>query len=476
LNWRELAADASQTLVISEGEKKAAKACQEGLPTIGLGGVWNWRQRCKSGERLTLPSLDEFVWPGRAVWLLPDSDGWRPNKLFDVLAGMYALGQDLAQRGAVVRFKRLPELLGVKVGLDDWFKVEAGQWTTTWEHLEGIALDDPRFKRLAAWYQQWRAQQVTLTEDEADSPVSLDTPNLPALPFEQFPKWLKEMIEAVAAATETPVELAGLMGLAVVATCCQRRYVVRPTEGYSEPLNLWCLPALDSGNRKTAVVQAMTRPRLEWEQEQASSKALEIEQAKADRETIEARIQHLRSQLAKGSEDNEDFEKRKRDIAALQTSLPDVPTHPRLWVQDITPERLGPIMADNDERMALLSDEAGIFDILAGRYNNGIPNLDLFNQSHAGSPVRVDRGGRAPVMMQRPALTIGVSPQPEVLRGLADKPGFRGRGLLARFLYALPVSTLGYRKLDEKPVPIHVENASQSERVGRSRALCAAPQ
>ena len=33
------------------------------------------------------------------------------------------------------------------------------------------------------------------------------------------------------------------------------------------------------------------------------------------------------------------------------------------------------------------------------------------------------------------------------------KPGFRDRGLLARFLYAVPPSRLGYRSLKTKPVP-----------------------
>ena len=109
-------------------------------------------------------------------------------------------------------------------------------------------------------------------------------------------------------------------------------------------------------------------------------------------------------------------------------------------------------MADNGERMAILSDESGIFDILAGRYSGGIPNLDLFLQGHAGSPVRVNRGSRPPVFMQNPALTFGLSPQPDVLRGLTEKPSFRGRGLLGRFLYALPASNLGYRTLDARPM------------------------
>jgi hypothetical protein len=43
--------------------------------------------------------------------------------------------------------------------------------------------------------------------------------------------------------------------------------------------------------------------------------------------------------------------------------------------------------------------------------------------------------------------------QPEVLRGLANRPGFGGRGLLARFLYSLPQSLVGRREVGARPVP-----------------------
>jgi hypothetical protein len=42
--------------------------------------------------------------------------------------------------------------------------------------------------------------------------------------------------------------------------------------------------------------------------------------------------------------------------------------------------------------------------------------------------------------------------QPEVLRGLAGRPGFGGRGLLARFLYSLPASLVGHRQPGAPPV------------------------
>jgi replicative DNA helicase len=55
--------------------------------------------------------------------------------------------------------------------------------------------------------------------------------------------------------------------------------------------------------------------------------------------------------------------------------------------------------------------------------------------------------------VERPCLTIGLAVQPEVLRGLTSRPGFRGRGLLARFLYSLPASLVGHRQAGAPPVP-----------------------
>ncbi len=46
--------------------------------------------------------------------------------------------------------------------------------------------------------------------------------------------------------------------------------------------------------------------------------------------------------------------------------------------------------------------------------------------------------------------------QPDVIRGLATKHGFRGRGLLARFLYSHPISLVGYRANNALPVPDEV--------------------
>ncbi|KDA00950.1 DUF3854 domain-containing protein [Hyphomonas oceanitis] len=49
VDWRSIAADTSEPVVIVEGELKALKACIEGIPTIGLGGVDNFRSQRGGG-------------------------------------------------------------------------------------------------------------------------------------------------------------------------------------------------------------------------------------------------------------------------------------------------------------------------------------------------------------------------------------------------------------------------------------------
>jgi hypothetical protein len=102
--------------------------------------------------------------------------------------------------------------------------------------------------------------------------------------------------------------------------------------------------------------------------------------------------------------------------------------------------------------MALLSPEGGVFELMAGRYSDA-PNLDVYLKGHSGDDLRVDRVNRPPEFVRRPALTIGLAIQPDVLQGLKDKPGFRGRGLLGRFLYALPRNTVGSREIEPPSLP-----------------------
>jgi hypothetical protein len=129
-----------------------------------------------------------------------------------------------------------------------------------------------------------------------------------------------------------------------------------------------------------------------------------------------------------------------------------MPVLRKLIVDDVTSEVLATILAEQDGRIALFSAEGGIFETIAGRYANGTPNIDVLLKAHSGDDLRIDRRDRSE-HIERPALTTGLAVQPDVFRGLIEKPGFRGRGLLGRFLYALPNSTVGQRKIRPPAMP-----------------------
>ncbi|MGH3922299.1 MAG: YfjI family protein, partial [Pseudonocardiaceae bacterium] len=122
-------------------------------------------------------------------------------------------------------------------------------------------------------------------------------------------------------------------------------------------------------------------------------------------------------------------------------------------------------------RIAIMSPEGGCFDIMAGRYANGAANFDVWLKGHAGDAIRVDRKGRPPEFVPHPALTMGLAVQPVVLRQIVGREGFRGRGLLARFLYAVPRSTVGRREIEPPPVPENVRDAYQHTIATLARSL-----
>ena len=98
-------------------------------------------------------------------------------------------------------------------------------------------------------------------EDEWEEPVPLRAAvDLPAFPVEALPDFLAAWVRAEATATQTPLDLPGMLVLAALATAAGglARIQVRP--GWQEPLNLFVVVALPPGSRKSAVFADVTRP------------------------------------------------------------------------------------------------------------------------------------------------------------------------------------------------------------------------
>jgi len=123
-------------------------------------------------------------------------------------------------------------------------------------------------------------------------------------------------------------------------------------------------------------------------------------------------------------------------------------------VDDITSEALFKVMAENNERMSLISAEGGIFEVMAGRYNsNGNGNIDVYLKGHAGDPCSNHRISRKSQSMEAPCLTISLAVQRDIIKEIGSNRQFRGRGLLGRFLYSNCRHQAGYRRRQKETIP-----------------------
>ncbi|SFJ26904.1 phage/plasmid primase, P4 family [Planctomicrobium piriforme] len=113
---RHILTDAGSELLLTEGEKKALKASQEGFPCIGLTGVYGWKSG-KGVDRLIV-DLQPIKWRDRQVRIVYDSDADTKPEVKEAENRLAAI---LQLFGAKVKVARLPHgPNGEKVGLDDY--------------------------------------------------------------------------------------------------------------------------------------------------------------------------------------------------------------------------------------------------------------------------------------------------------------------------------------------------------------------
>jgi hypothetical protein len=227
------------------------------------------------------------------------------------------------------------------------------------------------------------------------------------------------MVERVARVNQVDTGLPASIYLAALSTCLSKKATVNLIT-HKEPVNVYTCPISGSGERKSSTLSLMTKPIYEYQ---------EINKLGIQKDIVEAGDGY------KGSNDKE--------IKG-----------PVYVVDDITTEYLGKVMAENNERMSVISSEGGLFGIMAGRYNeNGGTNFDMYLKGHSGDPWSSGRISRGAQSMDSPSLTMCLTVQSDVIREIGKNKRFKGRGLLARFFYCLCKSQVGYRKRQREKVP-----------------------
>ncbi|MFM7182996.1 MAG: YfjI family protein [Verrucomicrobiales bacterium] len=316
--------------------------------------------------------------------------------------------------------------------------------------LDPTANVETETARIEAQGSEWPEDINTLAGDGPPPSVDLSAMLPPALGR------LRDYIEGLAEELQVPVEMPLVGSVAVASLATSRAFKVAAYgENGLEPAPLWFCLLADPGSRKTAVKERVIEPITFWQKmyfEERLKKPLARYAEK--RKGLEARLAEVRRKIAKDGLEEESEEERDR----LVDELADMPElfPPDLVTSDPTPEALRHLLARNGEKILVASDENAALENVMGRYSKGA-NFDLWNNMHAGGFSSIHRSSNTAVHLEDPAGSVLLYVQPGAVEDILSDRKAEGVGMLARFLWISPESTVGHRAINPPSVDTEAE-------------------
>lgn len=284
------------------------------------------------------------------------------------------------------------------------------------------------------------------SKPEWEDPIPFDGLHaIPQFPLHALPNIGRRFVEAVSAIHQVDPGLPAVIYLAVVSASRMGDEV--DLGHHKEPLNLYITSILDSGERKTAVMNDMTRPLFIYQKDIQDMYGVEAAAKSSQRRIRANRLAQAEKTAANPKTDPVVRREAEALAEVLSQEIADDPETgpPVLTVNDVTTEALSVLMQANKERMSIFSDEGGIFKNISGSSWGKEGNFDLYLKAQTGGSYSCFRIGRPPVTMIRPLLAMCLLVQRDVLREIGGNKQFRGRGMLARFLWVIHGSKIGNR-------------------------------
>lgn len=277
--------------------------------------------------------------------------------------------------------------------------------------------------------------------------------NLQEFPVDVFPLSTRQYIESVAETKQVPIEMPACVAFVSYALAMAGKIQVQAKDDFVENCNLYMMISAETGARKSAVFSEMMHPIEEYQTRESKARKTTIVQYKRKVEMIESRIDRLNTDYARNKKGvtKEEIEREISKLEVEKSELKKV-NELTLYTQDITPEVVGILLQDNEERLGILSSEGDLVDVWKGRYDsNG--DISLYLKGYTGDAIKVHRVKRAPIILENPLLTILIMAQPIVIEKTLSNEQYNLRGLTGRFLYCLAKDLVGSRKYTDKIIP-----------------------
>lgn len=276
-------------------------------------------------------------------------------------------------------------------------------------------------------------------------------------PVDALPVGMQAAVREVAHTRMVDPAIPAAAFLGVAAGALGDRIDVWINSSWHTKCNLYLVAIAETGDGKSPGLSPALEPLRRFEerlQEEASDR----------RRQARAELPGLKEQL---KADNKKSHPDPKQLLDIQRRIDDyeatLRSEPRIIVDDVTPERLTELLAENDGRIVAINDEGALFSHLLGMYSNN-PNLGPFLKSWDGTRLTMDRKGsngqvRTAIIVNSPRMTMLAAVQPRVIVDLGSNQhkSLRQRGVLGRLLFCWPQPMAGRRKLRDQPRRAHLQ-------------------
>jgi len=282
--------------------------------------------------------------------------------------------------------------------------------------------------------------------------VPFDHYETPDIPADILPSPLKEYVESICDVLCVPTAMPVMAALGIVSAAVNKKFVISPNKpDWRESINIYTMIAMPPASNKSQCLKFLKFSMDEWEKKKARDIEPKRNEALMNIKMKEQELNKYYSILRSVKSQINEINAAKENIAKLEPLIKkmylEVPVIPQIYTTDATPESLAEMLMEQGERMAVISDEGGITEVLSGLYSNGAANVDVVLKGIDGGTTRIKRKEKD--IQMNPFLSIVLLVQPQILMNMADKRSFTGNGMLERYLYALPIGNVGYREFTD---------------------------
>ena len=262
------------------------------------------------------------------------------------------------------------------------------------------------------------------------------TSKLPAFPTDALPSELQAWALAEARRTQTPPDIAAMLGLTTTAATIARRIAIQSPSGDKVPTNFYVGLLRDGGDRSGDVLAAAIAPLREIEREELE--AFPKEKAIDDRLRKNAieEAAHQERCLTDEEDSDEELKEVLEARAELEAAPPLAP--PRRILDEVNARHISRELGRHG-RIAMFSRNCDVFRQLISRMSASRDRLiDLLHGCHAADEFVVTLEQSREVSVRSPAITVASILEPSLACTIAGKRNFRERSLLAKFLFVAP--------------------------------------